>query len=75
MGETGDGEAFKLLDDITKMQQKAKSLTSQPSMEDAKMEVVEAPTKPLPLVDAQTGFKKCLQAITDKEWSRLFHVR
>jgi hypothetical protein len=44
-------------------------------MEDAKMEVDEAPAKPQPVIDAQSGFKKCLQAIIDKEWSRLFHVR
>jgi hypothetical protein len=75
MGEAGDGEAYKLLDEITKMQQKAKSLTLQPSMEDVKMEVDEAPAKPQPVIDAQSGFKKCLQAIIDKEWSRLFHVR
>jgi len=27
------------------------------------------------LIDPQVGFKRCLKAITDKEWSRLFSVR
>ena len=45
MGEKGEGEAYKLLDEITKMQ-KTKSVTSQPSKEDAIMVVDDPPSKP-----------------------------
>jgi hypothetical protein len=44
MGEKGEGQAYKLLDEITKMQ-KTKSVTSQPSKEDAIMVVDEPPSK------------------------------
>ena len=52
MGERGEGQALKLLDEITKMQ-KTKSITSQPSKDDVIIIVDEPPTKPLPAnVDA-----------------------
>lgn len=52
MGERGEGQALKLLDEITKMQ-KTKSITSQPSKDDVIMIVDEPPIKPLPAnVDA-----------------------
>ena len=46
MGERGEGQALKLLDEITKMQ-KTKSITSQPSKDDVIMIVDEPPIKPL----------------------------
>jgi hypothetical protein len=46
MGERGEGQALKLLDEITKIQ-KTKSITSQPSKDDVIMIVDEPPTKPL----------------------------
>lgn len=52
MGERGEGQALKLLDEITKMQ-KTKSITSQPCKDDVIMIVDEPPIKPLPAnVDA-----------------------
>ena len=75
MGERGEGEAMRLLDEITK-QQKTKPSVAQPTNTEHMEVDTEVPnTKTTQLLDAQNGFKKCLQAITDKEWSRLFDVR
>lgn len=70
MGENADGQATRLLDEIS-TQQKTTVISE---TEAAKMEVDQVVEEKAPL-DAQRAFRKCVEAVTKKQWSQLFSVR